>query len=103
MDVAVDLRRSSATYGRHVTAELSAANWRQMLIPRGFAHGLLTLEPDTEVQYKVDAYYAPGSDAGVRWDDRDLGIEWPIEPDEVAMSEKDRALPAFADLPVVFD
>ncbi|MBI1372730.1 MAG: dTDP-4-dehydrorhamnose 3,5-epimerase [Phycisphaera sp.] len=103
LDVAVDLRRGSATYGRHVAVELAAANWRQLLVPAGFAHGVLTLEPDTEIQYKVDAYYAPEHDKGVIWNDPDLGIDWPVDADDVILSDKDLRQPRFADLPAYFN
>ena len=102
-DVAVDLRRSSPTYGRHVSAVLSATAWNQILIPVGFAHGFMTLEPDTEVLYKVSDYYAPGNDAGLLWSDPGLGIRWPRPESEAALSDKDRTLPAFAGFVTPFE
>ncbi len=102
VDVAVDLRVGSPSFGRHVKIELSAAASDQLLCPKGFAHGILTMEPDTELIYKVDNYYAPDLDAGVRWDDPDLAIDWPIPPDEIILSDKDRNLPRLRDLPPVF-
>lgn len=102
-DVAVDIRRGSPTYGRHVTAELSAANGWQLLIPIGFAHGLATLEPGTEVQYKVSADYSPAHDAGIIWNDPALGIPWPVGSDASLLSDKDRKLPAFAGFATPFD
>ncbi len=102
LDVAVDLRRGSPTFGRHVTAELSAENWSQLLVPIGFAHGFCTLEPDTEVLYKVDAYYAPQNDAGVLWSDPDLGIPWPVTPDKALLSDKDARLPSLKDCKALF-
>ena len=98
LDVAVDLRKGSPTYGQHVAVELSAENWKQLLVPVGFAHGFATLESDTEVLYKVTARYAPETDAGIFWSDPDLGIRWGIDPDEALLSEKDRKLPRLADL-----
>ena len=95
-DVAVDLRRSSPTYGRHVSVVLSAEAWNQILVPVGFAHGFMTLEPDTEVVYKVSDFYAPDCDEGLLWNDPALGIEWPIAEDQVVLSEKDRGHPGFA-------
>jgi dTDP-4-dehydrorhamnose 3,5-epimerase len=95
LDVAVDLRGSSSTYGRHVSAEISSENRAQIYIPLGFAHGFCTLEPDTEVVYKVSSYYAPRADAGVLWSDPDLGINWPVRHDRVIVSEKDARLPLF--------
>jgi dTDP-4-dehydrorhamnose 3,5-epimerase len=101
-DVVVDCRRGSPTYGRHAMVELDAADGVQLLCPRGFAHGFVTLEPDTEVIYKVDAYYAPELESGIRWDDPDLAIAWPVQPEEVVLSEKDRELPSFSQLPAIF-
>jgi dTDP-4-dehydrorhamnose 3,5-epimerase len=103
LDVAVDLRRGSPTRGQHVMVEISAANRLQMLVPKGFAHGFLTLVPDTVVLYKVDAYYAPDHDRGVRFDDPDLAIPWPADPGGVVVSDRDRRQPAFRDLPIWFD
>ncbi len=101
-DVAVDLRRGSSTYGRHVSAVISAEEWNQILIPTGFAHGLLTLEPDTEVLYKVTNYYSPTHDLGLLWNDPALGIAWPIAEADAILSAKDKVQPRFADLPVYF-
>jgi dTDP-4-dehydrorhamnose 3,5-epimerase len=102
-DVAVDLRRSSPTFGRHVAIELSAENWRQLLIPRGFAHGFCTLEPDTEVLYKVSSYYSAANDKGLAFDDLALEIKWPVAPAAAVVSEKDQRNPRLAELPVYFD
>lgn len=96
-DVAVDLRSDSATFGQHFGAELSADNRRQMLVPEGFAHGFVTLEPDTEVAYKVGAYYDPACDAGLAWDDPDLAIPWPLEGRPPVLSDKDQRQPRLAD------
>lgn len=103
LDVAVDLRRGAPTFGQHVLVELSEANRLQVLVPKGFAHGFLTLEPDTEVLYKVDADYAPDHDRGVRFDDPELAIPWPDDPGVVVLSEKDRRQPRLRDLPTCFD
>jgi dTDP-4-dehydrorhamnose 3,5-epimerase len=100
LDVVVDIRQGSPGYGRAATVELSAANWRQLWVPRGFAHGYLTLEPDTEVLYKTDAYYDRATDAGILWNDPALGIDWPVVAP--ILSEKDRAAPLLADIPPPF-
>jgi dTDP-4-dehydrorhamnose 3,5-epimerase len=101
-DVAVDIRRGSPTFGQWVAAELSAAVGNQLFIPRGFAHGFLTLEPDCEVQYKVDSPYDAAADAGVRWDDPEIGIAWPRLGDPPLLSPKDERLPPLRDLKADF-
>lgn len=100
LDVAVDIRRSSPTFGRHVMVELSEDNKRQFFIPRGFAHGFLVLSDEAIFTYKVDNPYAPQSDAGIRWNDPALGIEWPIDPAVVLTSEKDLKQPLLKDAEV---
>ncbi len=97
VDVAVDLRRSSPTFGQHVMVELSEDNKRQFYIPRGFAHGFLVLSDEAIFIYKVDNFYAPQQDAGIRWNDPELGIEWPIDPKDVQTSEKDLRQPLLKD------
>ena len=96
LDVAVDIRRSSPTFGRHVSAEISATSWNQILVPAGFAHGFVTLEPDTEVVYKVSSCYAPAHDHGVLWSDPALGIKWPVAAGTATLSDKDRRHPPLA-------
>ncbi len=95
LDVAVDLRRKSPTYKKWFAVELSAANFKQFWLPKGFAHGFLTLEDDCEVQYKVDAYYAPECDRNIRYDDPEIGIDWGIT--NPILSEKDRGAPFLAE------
>jgi len=97
LDVAVDVRIGSSTYGRHVSCELSAEDGRQLYVPTGFLHGFVTLEPDTRVFYKVSDVYAPACDGGVRWDDPDLAIDWGLAPGQAILSDKDAVAPAFAD------
>ena len=89
LDVAVDLRKSSPTFGRHVMVELSGDNKRQLFIPRGFAHGFLVLSQEAVFAYKVDNVYAPQAEASIRWDDETVGISWPIDAKDVVTSEKD--------------
>ena len=101
-DVAVDIRRGSATCGQWVGATLSAKLWNQMLIPPGFAHGFLTLEEHSEVQYKVSAPYRPDLDRAIRFDDPAIGIEWPL-PGEFILSDKDRQAPLLADVETGFE
>lgn len=103
LDVAVDLRRSSPTYGQHVAVELSAENFKQILVPNGFAHGVITLAPNTEIFYKVTHFYAPECDKGVLWNDPDLGIDWPVPESGPILSDKDKNQPRFADLGKYFD
>ncbi len=97
LDVAVDIRRSSPTFGKHVMVELSEDNKRQFFIPHGFAHGFLVLSQEAVFTYKVDRPYAPQTEAGIRWDDPDLAIEWPIDPGQVQTSAKDLVQPLFKD------
>ena len=97
-DVAVDLRRASPTFGQHVFAKISADNWLQIMVPAGFAHGFCTLEPETEVLYKVTSPYEPSADMGVLWNDPALAIDWPVTPDQAILSEKDREHPRLAAL-----
>jgi len=98
LDVAVDIRKSSPTFGQWVAAEISADEWNQILVPVGFAHGICTLESDTQVIYKVTNFYSARHDLGIRWNDPDLKIEWPFGPDDVELSEKDRLQPYFKDV-----
>jgi len=97
-DVAVDIRWGSPTFGRHVDAVLSASEWNQIFVPEGFAHGYCTLEPDTEVLYKVSAYYSPAHDRGLLWCDPAIGIDWPVSADQAVISDKDRKHPPLTQL-----
>jgi dTDP-4-dehydrorhamnose 3,5-epimerase len=98
LDVAVDIRRKSPTFGRHVAVTLNATEGAQLWVPEGFLHGFCTLEDDTTVFYKVTSYYSPAHDAGVIWNDADLDICWPVTPDTVILSDKDKRLPHLSEL-----
>ena len=100
-DVAVDIRAGSPTYGNWVGYRLSAENGAQLYVPAGFAHGFMTLQADTEVVYKCSAYYAPEAEMALRWDDPDIGIDWPVSRDPV-LSDKDRLAPLLAELKTPF-
>jgi dTDP-4-dehydrorhamnose 3,5-epimerase len=102
LDVAVDARAGSPTYGRHVRAELSAENAAQLWIPRGFLHGFVTLEDDTVILYKQDEFYAPDCEGTVHFADPDLGIDWGVAPAEAIVSDKDACAPSFADFRTPF-
>ena len=95
LDVAVDIRKGSKTYGQHIAVELSGENKRQLFVPRGFAHGFLVLSDTATFAYKVNNTYAPEFDAGIRWNDKELNIQWGIEDSEVLVSSKDAKLPFF--------
>ena len=101
-DVAVDIRSQSSTFGRWVGVTLSAGEWNQLFIPKGFAHGFVTLEDETEVVYKVSAPYAPELDRSIHFDDPSIGIDWPIDAGEVMLSDKDRHAPLLADIDTGF-
>ena len=102
-DVAVDLRRGSTTYGRWCGATLTARVGEELLIPAGFAHAFCTLEPDTIVAYKVDGFYNKAAEAGLRWDDPDIAIDWPVPAAEIRVSEKDATLPRLSEIATPFD
>jgi dTDP-4-dehydrorhamnose 3,5-epimerase len=102
LDVAVDIRRTSTTFGQHVAIEASAENGEQILIPVGFAHGFCTLEPDTIVAYKVSNYYSAAHDLGIHWNDPDLKIDWPFKADDVEISLKDTQQPALGSIDTLF-
>jgi len=103
MDVAVDIRKGSPTYGKHVAVELSGENKRQLFVPRGFAHGFSVLSETAVFAYKVDNTYAPASDSGIRFDDKELNIDWGLTEEDIQLSEKDKNLPSFKDLETPFN
>ena len=103
LDVAVDIRRGSPTFGRHVAVELSGENHRQVFIPRGFAHGFSVLTESVVFQYKCDNYYSPESEGALAWDDPDLGIDWKTASSDVILSEKDRCHSRLRDAEWLFD
>jgi dTDP-4-dehydrorhamnose 3,5-epimerase len=103
LDIAVDLRRGSPTYGRHVRRVLSAANEEQLFLPAGFAHGFCTCEDDTLVLYKVSTFYSPAHERGIRWNDPALAIDWGVTEAEALLSKRDQAHPLLAELPRFFD
>jgi len=103
IDIAVDLRRSSPTYGQHVAVELSAANAYQLYVPVGFGHAFCTTVPDTEVAYKVTDLYAPDCDGNLLWNDPDLALPWPVSGDAAQLSDKDRKAPSFRDFQSCFE
>ena len=98
LDVAVDIRKDSPTYGKHATIELTEENHRMLFIPRGFAHGFAVLSDEVVFQYKCDNYYAPQSERGIAWNDPDLNIDWRIPADQIILSDKDTKYPWFKDL-----
>ncbi|MGO4833765.1 dTDP-4-dehydrorhamnose 3,5-epimerase, partial [Rhizobiaceae sp. 2RAB30] len=101
-DVAVDIRQGSPSFGRWVGLTVSSRDWNQIFVPKGFAHGFMTLEPDTEVIYKVTDYYAPEHDRSIRFDDPDIGIEWPMSGADFHISDKDRNAPRLKDVDTGF-
>lgn len=103
LDVVVDIRFGSPTYGQHVAVILSEENWSQLWVPVGFAHGFCTLEANSEVQYKVTAFYDPAADKGLAWNDSALAIAWPVAEKDAVLSAKDQAHPSLRDLPKYFE
>jgi dTDP-4-dehydrorhamnose 3,5-epimerase len=102
IDIAVDIRRTSPTFGKSVAVELSADNWKQIIVPVGFAHGFATLEPNTEVIYKVTNYYSPAHERGIRWNDPELKLDWGFDEQTAVLSERDRKHPLFRDATDLF-
>jgi dTDP-4-dehydrorhamnose 3,5-epimerase len=102
LDVAVDIRTGSPTFGRYVATELSASNFGQLWVPPGFAHGYLTLDADCEVIYKVTDYWAPNCERGLAWDDSSVAINWPIPEHELTLADKDRRNPSLDEIAPVF-
>ena len=98
LDVAVDIRKDSPTFGRYVAVELSGDNKRQLFIPKSFAHGYVVLEEDTIFQYKCDAYYHPAAEGGIAWNDPQIGIDWGIPESEIILSERDKNRPLLSEL-----
>ena len=98
LDVVIDVRKGSPSFGQHLSVELSSANGRQIYIPVGFAHGFLTLHPETVVLYKASNYYAPADENGIRYDDPHLGISWPATMDQLTINERDQGWPGLAEI-----
>jgi len=103
LDVAVDIRKGSPTFGKHVSVELSKENKRQLLVPRGFAHGFVVLEDDTVFSYKVDNYYSPENDRGILFSDEELKIDWILDKDKLLLSDKDKVQPLLKDTKDLFE
>ena len=103
LDIAVDIRKGSPTFGQHVAVELTEQNHLQLFIPRGFAHGFSVLSPEAIFQYKCDNFYAPQSEGAIAWNDPDLGIDWQLPAEEAILSPKDRAHPRLKDADELFD
>ena len=103
LDVAVDIRKNSPTFGQHVAVELSAENKRQLFVPRGFAHGFIVLEDDTIFSYKVDNYYSPENDRGILFNDNALGIDWILESNMLNLSDKDKVQPTLKEVKDIFE
>ena len=103
LDVAVDIRKGSPTYGRYVTCEMSEDNHRQFFVPKGFAHGFAVLSEDAVFQYKCDDFYHPEAEGAIMWDDPDVGIQWPIPAEDVELSEKDKKHPYLKDFSSPFE
>ena len=103
LDVAVDIRRGSPTFGKHVMVELTGENHRQFFVPRGFAHGFVVLSEEALFQYKCDRLYAPQAEGAIAWDDPDLGIDWQVSADKVLLSAKDQCHPRLKDATEIFD
>ena len=98
LDVAVDIRRGSPTFGKHIAVELSGDNHRQLFIPKGFAHGYVVMEDDTVFQYKCDEFYHPEAEGGIAWNDPDIGIDWGVAESDITLSEKDKRHPLLKEI-----
>jgi dTDP-4-dehydrorhamnose 3,5-epimerase len=103
LDIAVDIRKNSPTFGQHIAVELTADNKKQLLVPRGFAHGFVVLEDDTVFAYKVDNYYSPKNDRGIAFDDKDLNIDWTLNNEELKLSQKDKVQVQLKDASDIFE